>query len=190
MVNRAYTVTAMDSLVKMNEKYHFMDETSWNKITSLQIEGVDTANLNNYKDDMYFAKAKTQAAGKTVEDIKALVAVDKDFKKAMGSRMKDLDKRIPEGYVPESKETAPSMEEAYKSSADTVSTPAEAKKAVSEAETKQNVTVTAAPETKTEAKTETGQSEDKDKRAAQRNAAMSVTVEESEAEKLDDLQRS
>ena len=190
MVNRAYTVTAMDSLVKMNEKYHFMDETSWNKITSLQIEGVDTANLNNYKDDMYFAKAKTQAAGKTVEDIKALVAVDKDFKKAMGSRMKDLDKRIPEGYVPEPKETAPSMEEAYKSSADTVSTPAEAKKAVSEAETKQNVTVTAAPETKTEAKTEAGQSEDKDKRAAQRNAAMSVTVEESEAEKLDDLQRS
>lgn len=43
--NCAYTASVMDSLHKMDDKYHFMDMDAWMKIEQLDIYGVDTATL-------------------------------------------------------------------------------------------------------------------------------------------------
>ena len=99
MVNRAYADTTMKSLKEMNDKYHFMNDIEWAKITSLDIEGVDTANLKAYQNSNYFKTVRDNAAGLTVEDIKLLASKDSQFKKAMGSDLKTVDERIPAGYV-------------------------------------------------------------------------------------------
>ena len=99
MVNRAYTETAMNSLKEMNDKYHFMSDMDWAKITSLDIEGVDTANLKIYSNSYYFTNERNNAAGLTVEDIKELAKVDEKFKESMGADLKTVDERIPANYV-------------------------------------------------------------------------------------------
>ena len=48
-VNKAFTDEAMKSLMKMDMKYHFMDEEAWNKLKSMDIEGADFTNASSYK---------------------------------------------------------------------------------------------------------------------------------------------
>jgi hypothetical protein len=93
MVNRAYVDAAMTSLLEMNKKYQFMDESSWKHIESLSIEGVDMSNIRNYNAE-YFTAVREQAALKTDVDAQTLSKVDSNFKKSMKDELAIITQEI------------------------------------------------------------------------------------------------
>ena len=68
MLNRAYVDEVMQSLKEMDAKYHFMDDESWDKMSGLNISGVDIANIRNYD------KAKIdELSAMSVAQVKSIV---------------------------------------------------------------------------------------------------------------------
>lgn len=69
MLNRAYVDEVIESLEKMDAKYHFMDDAAWEKMAGMSISGVDIANIRDYD------KARIQElSDMSVAQVKSVVA--------------------------------------------------------------------------------------------------------------------
>lgn len=68
MTNRTCVDELMQNMMALNDKYKFMDDATWDKICSLNVEGVDMKNLKQYT-STYFDTAKEQAALACAEDV-------------------------------------------------------------------------------------------------------------------------